>query len=233
MAIADKLQIVAENQQKVYEAGKKAEYDAFWDAIQNYGSRVYYQMGFAYWNCEYIRPKYKAVATDKSGLNQTFMYNNSLKKIEAEYFDFSQKPIATSHGYSNYYTFLSCVALEEIEDIGIHETYSYYATFQNCKKLHTIAVLRVTENTLFNDAFLYCYNLVNLTIDGVIGQNYFNVKDSTKLSKASITSIINALSTTTSGLTVTLSQTAVNAAFTTDEWNALVATKTNWTISLV
>lgn len=64
-----------------------------------------------------------------------------------------------------------------------------------------------------------------------------------KLSKPSITSIINCLSTTTSGLTVTLSKTAVNNAFetsegvadgsTSQEWLNLVATKTNWTISLV
>lgn len=57
----------------------------------------------------------------------------------------------------------------------------------------------------------------------------------TKLSKASITSIINGLSADTSGNTVTLSKTAVNNAFggtESDEWLALVATKPNWTISL-
>ncbi len=65
----------------------------------------------------------------------------------------------------------------------------------------------------------------------------------TKLSKASLTSIINGLSAETSGLTVTLSKTAVNKAFETSEgandgstsaeWLALIATKPNWNISLV
>jgi hypothetical protein len=67
----------------------------------------------------------------------------------------------------------------------------------------------------------------------VIGQKNFNVHWSPKLSKASIESIINALSSTTSGLTVTISKTAKEAAFTSAEWSALIATKSNWTISLV
>jgi hypothetical protein len=67
----------------------------------------------------------------------------------------------------------------------------------------------------------------------VIGQKNFNVHWSPKLSKASIESIINALSSTTSGLTVTISKTAKEAVFTTEEWATLIATKPNWTISLV
>ena len=63
---------------------------------------------------------------------------------------------------------------------------------------------------------------------------------STKLSGASIVSIIEALSTTTSGLSVTLSQTAVNNMTfpivgnkgTYNSWTELEQSKTNWTISL-
>ena len=57
-------------------------------------------------------------------------------------------------------------------------------------------------------------------------------RDCTKLTKASLTSIINGLSAETSGLTVSLSKTAVNNAFTDEEWATLIATKSNWTISL-
>ena len=43
---------------EVYEAGKKAEYDEFWDALQDYGNRTAYGNCFARWvsNCFY--PKY-------------------------------------------------------------------------------------------------------------------------------------------------------------------------------
>ena len=97
--------------------------------------------------------------------------------------------------------------------------------------LVTIDLIKVSANNNC-DWLTSCPRLENVTFEGEIAKN-FNVKWSTKLSKASIESIINALSTTTSGLTVTLSETAVNNAFTAEEWDALEATKTNWTISLV
>ncbi len=62
------------------------------------------------------------------------------------------------------------------------------------------------------------------------------------LSKASLTSAVNGLSSTAEGLTVSFSTTAVNKAFETSEgandgstsaeWTALANTKTNWTIAL-
>ena len=63
------------------------------------------------------------------------------------------------------------------------------------------------------------------------------------LNKANTTSVINALSTTATGQTLTLKLSAVNTAFETSagagdgstsaEFAALVATKTNWTITMV
>lgn len=107
--------------------------------------------------------------------------------------------------------------------------------FQQCTSLHTVEGLNVgnREDLNFASAFQNCYELVNITIDGVIASSNFNVGKSTKLSKASITSIINALSLTKSGYPITLSKDAVNNAFSTEEWNTLIATKTNWTITLV
>ena len=37
MSIAEKLTTIAENEQKVYDAGQKSEYDRFWDSYR--GSR--------------------------------------------------------------------------------------------------------------------------------------------------------------------------------------------------
>lgn len=214
-----------------FEAGKDAGTDAFWDVVQNNGNRTMYNYAFAHWGTDYVRPKHKVVAAYVNDGGQVFYYSK-VKKVEAAYFDFAQKPTGTSNtsGYS--YTFYHCDELEEIEDIGLVAQYGYFTTFANSAKLHTIAKIGADENTKFSEAFNYCSNLQNLTIDGVIGQNGFNIRWSTKLSKASITSIINALSSTTSGLTVTISKTAKETAFTDAEWTALVATKPNWTISL-
>ena len=218
---------------QVYNKGRQDEYDEFWDNVTNYGNREGYRLGFAGWSNEYFRPNRKIIPKGSTSGNSTFNACPNLKKIEAEYFDFSQKPTGTTSQTGWYYTFYKCPELEEIEDIGLTPQYGYYATFSSSNKLHTIAAIRTDENTRWSTAFDWSRNIVNLNIIGTIGQNGFNIQHSTKLSKASITSIINALSPTTSGLTVTLSKTAVNNAFTTDEWDALIATKTNWTISLV
>jgi hypothetical protein len=62
-----------------------------------------------------------------------------------------------------------------------------------------------------------------------------NMSGSRALTNESIQSIIDGLSSTENGKTLTLSQTAVNNAFggsDTTEWLTLIATKPNWTISL-
>lgn len=221
------------------EVGKQEGTDAFWDLIQEFGTRKDYSYAFCRCAFDYIRPKYKVIPTE-SGMNQTFAENIYLKKVESAYFDFSQAP---NLDYCGYWTFANDTGLEEIEDIGIPAPTKYSYTFTRCRKLHTINILRVLESTLFFYAFSSCASLENITIEGTIGQNGMDLQYSTLLSKASILSIINALSTTTTGLTVTFSLTAVNNAFatatgaadgaTSEEWLALVDTKSNWTISLV
>ena len=234
-SIAEKLVKIAENESKVYEAGKKAEYDAFWDGMQNYGNRKTYNYAFAYWDkFECIRPRYKIVPIDAGGCYAMFLQNKGIKKIEAEYFDFSQKPRGTNLSTTYGYTFSSCSNLEEIEDIGLIPEYEYNNTFGYCSKLHTIAKMGVDANTKYSNAFVGCGELVNLTIVGTIGQNGFDIHWSTKLSADSLKSIINALSTTTTGLTITLPTTAQSnyeAVYGAGSWATLVATRSNWTIA--
>lgn len=104
--------------------------------------------------------------------------------------------------------------------------------FYNARQLKTIQDITFPTSGTASGAFSQCSALENITVSGSIRISLaFN--SCTNLKKASIESIINALSDTTSGLTVTFSETAVNNAFTAEEWEALEATKTNWTISLV
>lgn len=240
MTTAERLKAIAENEVKVFEAGKSAENDEFWNMFQDSGNRTKYSSAFADWSAEYIRPKYKVVPTHENGLTQMFNNCKGLKKIEAIYFDLSKKPqnlTSTNSNLGYYYTFSSCVELEEIEDIGMIAQNNYYSTFASCYKLHTIAKMGVDENTKFSTTFSSCRELVNLTIDGTIGQSGFNIQYSTKLSAKSLYSIIKALSATTTGLTITLPATSEsnynanppeNAPST---WSELVATKGNWTIA--
>ena len=106
--------------------------------------------------------------------------------------------------------------------------------FYNAPKLKRIpkVILKSDGSQTMARAFSALPSLEDIVIEGVIGASV-TFQSSTKLSKASIESVFGALSNTTSGLTLTLSQTAKQNAFTDVQWAALVATKPNWTISLV
>lgn len=124
--------------------------------------------------------------------------------------------------------------------IDISGVNNAYYMFYNCVYLKTIRKLIVSGSVTFESTFYNCKALQSITIEGVIG-NGFNVRWS-PLTKESITSIINALSTTATGKTLSLKKTAVNTAFGIDvddettypegsEYYVLRHSRDNWTFS--
>lgn len=101
--------------------------------------------------------------------------------------------------------------------------------FEN-SSLVTIRKLKVSATNSFSGCFTGCNNLQNIVFEGEIGNNV-NLS-ACPLTRASIESVVSVLSGAESDKTLTLKQSAVNAAFTTEEWETLVATKPNWTITL-
>ena len=86
-----------------------------------------------------------------------------------------------------------------------------------------------------------CSALEHVIVEGLIPLSW-NLKDTKKLDKASITSIINALSSTATGQTLTISKTAINNAFGINidnestypegsEYYNLRNSKSNWTFN--
>lgn len=177
-----------------------------------------------------------------------FQYNGFPKNYDMSFYGSSWTDVTYKPKYelivnSAYQTF-SYARISTIPSIIFAESATLMdGTFLRAYYTHTICKLAVHENLRFSHVFDYDTNLKNLTIEGTIGQNGLNFQWSTQLSKDSIVSVITSLSTTTSGLSVTLSKTAVNNAFETStgtadgstsaEWLALIGTRSNWTISLV
>ena len=240
MSIAEKLTTIAENTPKVYDAGyskgtaegySQAESD-FWDAFTNSGKRTFYEYGFYGTQFEYIRTPYKIAS--KSRPLYMFRGCGKLKAIEKNYIDLSGCSVTSQKADTNgwYSTFYLCYELEIVEDVGMAAG-GYYYTFNRCNNLHTIEILRVLETTRFEAVFTDCFALENLTIEGTIGQNGFNVSYSTKLSHDSLMSIITALkdySADTSGTqwVVTIGTTNLNKL--TDAEKA-IATQKGWTLA--
>jgi hypothetical protein len=234
MTVAEKIIRAKVDYDEVYDAGKKARYDEFWDALQQNGNRTTYYYAFVFWGDECFYPKYDIRPTGwaASIFSSMSIVNFKQRLIDCDVtFDFSKATSGTG-------IFSDCkynIALPTISTISSSDLGTLFYNNNALIEIEKL-VLKNDGSQVFNNTFQYCNALENLTIEGVIGQNGFDVRYSKKLSKASITSVINALSTTTSGLTVTLSKTAVETAFgstTSEEWLALVATKSNWTISLV
>lgn len=238
MDMAEKLVAVAENVQKVYEAGQKSEHDRFWDAYQENGKRTTYTAAFSGigWTAETFKPKYDIVPE-----NATQMFGRyCLKNVDlVEHLNNINKKL----DFSECKYFVETFFYTNIVRVGIVDT-------RKCANLSTILAysadyLKTVDElilkddgsqTFSNSSFIQSTGLTNIKVTGVIGKTV-NFQWSTKLTAKSIVSIVEALSSTTSGLTLTLSQAAVNNAdwTTTDYANfeALEATKTNWTITLV
>lgn len=198
-----------------FENGKQSEYDAFWNMIQDNGNRTDYGQAFRNWRSrtEYLRPKYKVVPTAPTSAMNTFYNCEGLKKVEAEYFDFSKKARGGYQGSGWYHTFTTCGELEEIEDIGIMPDTDLTNTFAHCSKLKKIAMVRVNINTVISSGlFEGCRALESVAFEGEIAYS-INLKWSTRLNRASIENIITCLADGITGKTLTLSKAAVDEAF--------------------
>lgn len=164
MSIADKLVAIAENEQRVYDAGK----NTIWDVVLDGGKRTSAEYTFYYWNCEYIRPPFVWKPTTRT--IYCFYRVANLKKIEKQYFDFSGTPENKTSTQGHYYTVYYCPDLEIFEDIGLPAC-DYEYTWASCNKLHTIELVRSTKATKYSNAFGQCYALSYIRFEGEIGQN--------------------------------------------------------------
>ena len=220
MSIAEQLVRIAEREERVYNAGywnghsvgeddgiaqgEKKERDRFWDAYQENGNRQAYNYAFAgfAWSDE----TYGTIKYNMqpNDLSNTFYYNYGIT--------------------------------DTVIEIDCYYCGTLNSTFNSAKALRRIPSLKVVSWNSFSSTFKSCFALEELGISGTIARNGLDLRDSTLLNKSSIEKIITCLSSTTSDLSVTLSKTAVDNAFedgsTGNEWLNLIATKSNWTISL-
>ena len=218
------------------ESGAQSESDRFWDVFQQNGTRTYYGYAFAYgWNKTTFAPKYDIKPTVAM-----YMFNNSqiegdLRKLLSDQgviLDFSQ-----CRGRVKYAFAVSKItALPTIDLTGLPESADEIeAIFGWTYHLHTIdaLILKDDGSTPINDFFNTATALENIVIKGTIGKKGFNVSWSTKLTRDSLMSIINALQdkgTDTSGTIWAITLGTTNLAKLTDAEKA-IATQKGWTLA--
>lgn len=234
-----------EGRDQGFEEGKKAERDAFWDAFQT-APRTRWDSAFqnSCWNDDTFYPKYDLVITGSAGSLFRYCGITDLEKRLEE----CGVILDTSEATSLNCGFGESLALTVMPTINLTKCTTSGATnglFGGSGSLKTIRKIIVSEVTVFSNSF-ECSRLENIAFEGAIG-NDIDFKSCTKLTEVSIRSIIEHLSDTASGKTLTLSKVAVDNAFVfywdggevpgTAEynpfWPQLRDSKPNWTITLV
>ena len=163
---------------KGVDQGRQAQYDEFWDDFQSKGAVK-----------SYMRYFQGAGWSDK-----TFNPNYD---------------IVTTNLQATFYGNNRITRIPVLVDISRVTNSNYTSqSFYGCSSLTSLS-LKVAETTPWNlNTFQTCSALENLTIDGTIGMNNFDLHWSTQLSDVSLLSILTACNKSAAGLSITLPTTA-------------------------
>ena len=239
MNISDKLTQIANNQKKVYDKGfaegsaeaQAISNGAFWDAYQENGNRTDYQNAFSGrgWTEETFKPKYDIIVS-----NAYMLFRYCGIKDLGEALRKAGVRLVIQHNQMSM-TFNNTL-LEVIDGVEFPTTFtSINSCFHYNAYLREIRVpIPVMETTDVN-AFASCRELREVRFSGAIGKS-LDLQLSRFLSYASIVNIIETLSPNVTGQTLTISEEAMADAFgdiNSPEFDALVATKPNWKITLI
>lgn len=236
MSIAEKLEQLAENVPKVYESGRTAEREAFWNAYLADNSYTTYQVArFSGngWNDTTFYPNQDLHV--KYGYHW-FYYNmvTNLKERLAECgvtLDFSE-----ARDVGSMFEGAVTTELPEVDMSHVATGLQCQRLFCQCEKLVTIdkLILKMDGSNGFANSFTKCTALQNITIEGVIGQD-LDIHWS-PLTAESVRSILNAMtedSTLATGKKVTFASSVQQHFF--DDWtlNSDRTAKENagWTFS--
>ena len=172
-------------------------------------------------------------SSDPINMQYTFQENTTIKEFIAP------KNLRTGAPHGMFY---GCINLKTVSGLDEMIKSSVLTDLlRDCSSLTDAGTINFEGVGYANRTFQGCSALVDIQIAGTIALSV-DFMDCKSLSKASITSIVNALSTTTSGLTVTFSTQAVNNAFGIDvnnpstypegsEFYVLRNSRSNWTFN--
>lgn len=243
MSIADKLQIIAENEQKVFNAGAKSEYDRFWDELQENGNRIHYFNAFAsaIWTKETFKPKYPIIIDTKGTTNQNYcvgIFANFMRnQDDDECIDLND--IGVKIDFSKAGIVQNVFQNSKFENVEVDFSNAQIATnafgMGNGGGIRNITVKVSDKLTQANNFFYYNAGLRTLTFteDSVIAFNNMNLSHATLLERDSLMTVINALkdySGDTSGTTWKVTFGNVLLAKLTDA-DKQIATNKGWVLA--
>lgn len=192
MIIADKLKTIAENEPKVFEAGKKSQYDEFWDTFQDHGNRKDYRYAFSdvTWTEDLLKPKYKNIQPELVGFLFSLCPIKDLRKHLADNgvkFDFSKAWVLESIGRGGGFETFPEISTISASNIA----YLFYGANQ-LKDVEKVILKSEGNQSIGNTWFGQCKNLIEVRFEGVIGSNV-GFPDSPDLSYDTLASLMGVL----------------------------------------
>lgn len=235
MSLAEQTARAKADYDEVYEAGKQTAYDEHWDNIQQNGKRTNYRMFFCgeAWDDTTFKPKYNITCNYAERMFQLSKITDLKGILEARGLTIDFRNAAKNNNITMLVSNSEITRLPVV-DLSLLPS-SATNTFLGATKLVSIdkVILKSDGLQILNETntFQNCTALKDIVIEGVIWRSLSF--QWCPLSRASLLSVMAALTDTVQlGQVLTLNKAAVEAAFTTEEWETLVATKPNWTIAL-
>lgn len=154
---------------EVFEAGKQAEYDEFWDALTANKTKKNFTRAFQ--ETDFGGKRFPDGVTIKNCNLMFYNYygtelpsNIDLSNVEQRYLDYQG-----GDSLATYQTFTWATKLKKIYDLKLGAPIRYAQTFSHCRELVTIEMpIKIREDTTVADVFIECNKLVDITFEGVI-----------------------------------------------------------------
>ena len=186
---------IAENQQKVYEAGKDKMLSDMWENIQNSGERTEYSRAFCGWilDKDMFKPQHDIKMSNSQYLFYASKGNLDLIEVEKEcgiVIDFSETTIMSGAFQSAAVSRINVIDASNVTSINylFSTGGSYYH-----EMLKWVNKLIIQKGATVTNAFQNVKGLEHCLFEGVISVNGLNVSSCTLLDRESLLSIISCL----------------------------------------
>ena len=161
-----KVRDMASGVSEVYEAGKKSEYDEFWDAFQDYGKGRWgaYVFSGKWWNDITFYPKYDI--KPGGGASGYYFYNNIVTNLR-ERIDGRGLKIIIPNG-NTLQAFFRGAQTVEAPDFDTSPSKVFTQTYYQATRLVTIPRVNISNATDVTNMFVGATSLQNVTFEGEI-----------------------------------------------------------------
>lgn len=210
MSIAEKLATIAENEQRVFEAGKTAEWNELWDGLQSYGTRTQYQQFCSYSNFIVdkdttprwdFRPKYDIKPQNAQGMFRVLnsvpssggvMYPNLINTDLTQWLEDLGVTLDMSNCIDVSTMFYNCYGFRRVPFLDLSKCTST-GNFLAFSTITTIDGIKSSEKTAWTSTTFAAghYVLQHCIFSGVIAKSLNLSK--TNLDHESLLSVINCL----------------------------------------